>query len=208
MNWTDNKILLFQDRNTPCKDIFQAVCDELAKYYLDKGFKYARSRPKLTYKDNEIKLEIKFFSSASNTPGEWVCFDFFPDFSSVELEKNSYPKPYILGPSTIMTKIGDWKDKKLIITETAFGERINHFDDYSEEPLFRYSNHCNVYGINKEKFDLLVTFIDSKIICWIEKAKTKEGILEVIKNRNSQTNWELDNSGLKEYAKRKFDFEF
>lgn len=208
MDWTDNNILLNQDVSTPCKDIFQAVCDELGEYYSDKGFKYARSRPKLTYKDNEIKLEIKFFSSASNTPGEWVCLDIIPVFVSLDLENTKYPKPYILGSSTIMTKIGDWADKKLIITETAFGERINHIDDYSEEPLFRYSNNCNVYGINKEKFDLLVSFIDSKIISWIEKAKTKEGILEVIKNRNKRTDWELNNSGLKEYAKRKFGIEF
>ncbi len=51
MNWTDNEILLNHNETTPCKDIFQAVCDELGKYYSDKGFKYARSKPKLTYKD-------------------------------------------------------------------------------------------------------------------------------------------------------------
>ncbi len=207
MNWTDSDTLLHHDETTPCKDIFQAVCNELGKYYSDKGFKYARSKPKLTYKDNEIKLDIKFFSSASNTAGEWVCLDIIPDFVSIDLMKDKYPNPYILGPSTILTKIGDWSDKRLIITETAFGERIENIDDYSEEPLFRYSNNCNVYGIDSGKFEMLVSFIDSKIISWIGKAKTKEGILEVINNRNKRTDWELKNSGLREYAKRKFDIE-
>jgi hypothetical protein len=49
MAWTTNSILINHTQShTPCKDIFQAVCDEIGAFYSKKGFKYTASRPKIT----------------------------------------------------------------------------------------------------------------------------------------------------------------
>ena len=199
MNWTENEILLNQTLDSAPKDIFQAVCDELGKYYSKKGFKYARSTPKLTYKDKEIKFELRFSSSSSNTRGEWVSLDMFPSISSIELEKEKHIRPCIMSVSSMLTKKGNWENKNLIITETIFGEKIEHIDEQLNEPIFRYSNHCNVYGIDKIKFEKLVGFINEKILIWINKIKTDSGVNEILENKNQRTNYEIDNSGLLDY---------
>jgi len=66
MSWTENKTLLEYSKYTPCQEIFQALCDELGKHYEAKGFKYSRSRPKLTIEKDNIKLVIAFWSSRNN----------------------------------------------------------------------------------------------------------------------------------------------
>jgi hypothetical protein len=69
MSWTENKLLLNHSGYTPCNEIFHAVCDEIGKYYEKYGFKYSRSKPKITHKDQDLKLDICFWSSGSNIPG-------------------------------------------------------------------------------------------------------------------------------------------
>ncbi len=80
MNWTENNTLLNYTKYTPCKDIFQAVCDEIGRYYAQFGFSYARSRPKITFKNKDIKLDISFWSSGYNTPGDYVKLEIIPAF--------------------------------------------------------------------------------------------------------------------------------
>lgn len=199
MNWTENEILLNQNIDSAPKDVFQAVCDEIGKHYLNKGFKYARSTPKLTYKDKDIKFEIRFSSSSSNTRGESVSLNMFPSISSMELVKMKHKRPFILGVSTMLTKKGNWKNSNLLITETIFGEKIEHIDEQMNEPIFRYSNHCNVFGIDEIKFKKLIDFLNDKILIWITKIKTTSGIEEILQNKNYRTGYEIENSGLLDY---------
>jgi hypothetical protein len=59
MAWTSNEILLNHTQShTPCKEIFQAVCDEIGAFYTKKNFKYTASRPKITIEKYGIKVEI------------------------------------------------------------------------------------------------------------------------------------------------------
>ena len=197
-------ILFNHNRETACKDIFQAACDEIGLYFEQKGLKYSRSRPKLTLKDEEILLTIPFFSSASNQPGESVCMDILPNIQSVQLMKEKHPKPYILATSAMLTMKGDWENSQLVKSETVFGEKVERIVERSKEPLFMYSNTINVYGITKEQFQLLLSFIEEKIIIWFELIKKPEGISRILDNRNYRTNYEIEHSGLLDYAKLKF----
>ena len=58
--WKTNSKLKTYSAYTPTKEIFKAVCDEIAEYYVPKGWKYAKSRPKITYNDKKVKIEIAF----------------------------------------------------------------------------------------------------------------------------------------------------
>ena len=82
MAWTTNETLLNYNQYTPCKAIFQGACDEIGKYYAQKGFKYTPSRPKLSIEKNRVKLEIAFFSSRTNTTGRWVTLEIIPTISA------------------------------------------------------------------------------------------------------------------------------
>ncbi|MEA9411585.1 hypothetical protein [Flavobacterium sp. PL02] len=194
MSWTDNKTLLEYSKYTPCQDIFQAVCDELGKHYETKGFKYSRSRPKLTIDKDNIKLVIAFWSSRSNTPGEWVNLEISPNFYSKQLAKTSNIKGFLFGHTGLFYhKYSD--NPKEIMVKQIFGGETERVDEYSSESKIIESNNCNVYGIDKEKFDSIVKFIDNKIVPWTSKLATEEGIIELLTNASPTRVWSLNGKG-------------
>lgn len=187
--WTDNKTLLEYSQYTPCKDIFQAVCDEIGNHYLKKGFKYSRSRPKIAIQNEKLKLEIGFSSSGSNTPGQSVNLQILPSFYSKQL-KDSNINGYLFGHTGLFYhKYID--DVKRIRVNKIFGKTIERTDEYSNESKIIDSNNCNVYGLQKENFDKIINFIDTKIIEWFDKIQTKSGILELIENASPMRIWSI-----------------
>lgn len=214
MSWTENEIILNQRPTMASSDLFQAVCDELGNHYLERGFKYSKSRPKIVFRDKELKLEICFWSSRSNTPGRHVTLQIVPTFYSNEVIKN--------GTSTISSKIA----KGLLISNTAlfmhnhnegdniqrvkqiYGEILKQEDGAYGGNVIRYNSTCNIYGIDEVKFKALIEFIDTMVLPWIGKLKTEEGIHELINDRPkgvySSLLGEGSNSDFIPYCKLKF----
>jgi hypothetical protein len=209
MSWTENKTLLEYSKYTPCQEIFQAVCDEIGQHYEKKGIKYSRSRPKIVFKDKEIKLEICFWSSRSNTPGEAVNLEILPNFYSLELAKHSKIKGFLFGHTGINSKKYT-DDKKKIRVIQIFGDILERIDEYSYESVIRFNHNCNIYGLDKEKFEKIIEFIDLTIITWIDKIKTEQGLHELLDNPTDMRIWSLNlngkggNSDFVEYVKTKF----
>jgi hypothetical protein len=207
MNWTENVVLKNSSGTTPCSEIFQAVCDELGHHYEQRGFKYSRSRPKVVSKEKEIKLEICFWSSASNTPGRYVNLEILPNFYSLELAKQSSIKGFLFGHTAIFDEKYT-NDKRKIKVIQIFGDVLEREDEYSQESVIRHNNNCNVFGLDKVKFDKIVEFIDSKILPWTDKIRTEKGLLELLKNptktRIGSLNGKGTNSDFVNYVKAKF----
>lgn len=208
-NWTENNLLIEYSKYTPCKDIFQAVCDEIGKYYKDRGFKYSRSRPKLSYQDNLIKLDIIFSSSRSNTPGEYVNLEILPNFYSVELSKRSKSKGFLFGHTGIFEHKYTNENSKIRVNQ-IYGNVLERIDEYSSESVIKDNNSCNVYGIDELKFKKIINFIDNKIIVWVKKLKLEKDVSELIENATGLTQWSLNlngeegNSEFKNYVKLKY----
>ena len=193
MAWTDNKILLEYSQYTPCKDIFKAVCDEIGKHYSEKGFKYLRSRPKISFQNEKLKLEIGFSSSGSNTPGQSVNLEILPSFYSKQL-KDSRINGYLFGHTGLFYHKYTEEVKKIRVKK-IFGEVIERTDEYSDESKIIDSNNCNVYGLQKENFDKILNFIDTKIISWFDKLQTKNGVIELIENASTTRIWSINGQG-------------
>lgn len=70
--WEENSVLNHISAYTAPKDIFHAVCNELGRYFTLKGAKYTKSKPSLKWKGNKLRCEMGFWSSGSNTQGNWV----------------------------------------------------------------------------------------------------------------------------------------
>lgn len=70
--WQEGSALYNKSPYVPPKDIFQAVCDELGRYYLQGGAKYTRSNHKIKWNFERVCCEMGLRSSHSNTRGEWV----------------------------------------------------------------------------------------------------------------------------------------
>lgn len=207
MNWTENKILLEYSKYTPCQEIFQAVCDEIGMYYEKKGGKYTRSRPKITFKDNKLKVEICFWSSKSNIPGEYVNLEILPNFYSTEIVKSNKSKGLLLGHTALFIRKYLVNPKQIKVRQ-IFGEEIERIDEHSTESVIRDNHTCNIYGLDESKFNMIIQFIDKNIISWIGKLKTEEGVLELIENACETRIWSLNgkggNSDFIEYVKLSF----
>lgn len=70
--WEQGSILNETSPYAAPKDIFQAVCNELGRYYSQGGAKYTKSNRKIKWSFERIRCEMGFWSSHSNIPGEWV----------------------------------------------------------------------------------------------------------------------------------------
>jgi hypothetical protein len=69
------------------KDIFQAACDELGRYFARDGMRYVRSRPRLEHKRGELALVMAMWSSRRNMPGEAVALEVVSTVYSSALKK-------------------------------------------------------------------------------------------------------------------------
>jgi hypothetical protein len=193
--WTENKILLEYTQYTACKDIFKAVCDEIGKHYSEKGFKYLRSQPKIIFENEKLKLEIRFSSSGSNTPGQSVNLEILPSLYSKQIEDSNI-KGYLFGHTGFFYHKYK-EDVKKIRVNKIFGEVIERIDEYSNESNIIDSNNCNVYGLQKENFEKILSFIDTKIITWFDKLQTQNGVLELLENASVSRIWSLNGQGSK-----------
>jgi hypothetical protein len=204
MNWTDNKTLLDYSKYTPCNDIFQAVCDEIGKYYVAQhGFTYARSRPKITIKNKDFKLEIAFWSSRSNIPGDYVNLEIIPIFYDLNAPKN-YPKKDILFTHCAILYHTYTNDIQRVRHVSIFGEVEELVLDYSYESVIKDLNMCNVYGLDEAKFKKIIAFLDTKIIVWLDKIKTESGILELMNDPCDTQLMDFKNGCLVDYIQRNF----
>jgi hypothetical protein len=163
MAWTNNKILLEYDKYTPCKAIFQAVCDEIGAYYVAKGFKYSPSRPKLVLKKDDFTIEIAFLSSRNNTPGQYVHLEIIPALSakSAKLEEN--PKGILSQYPDLFYHPSDEIPPKMTIHE-IYGGVIYNTESWITESVIRDYHACDVYGLDEERFLKIIAFIDHKIL--------------------------------------------
>lgn len=162
------------------KEIHQKVCDKLAIYFVNKGFKYLKSKKQLVYIDDKIKLQILFASSRSNSPKD-ISLQILPTFYSVELMNQKVSNGLLFDHAAIFYSKNNDLQKSIKIIEIFDGEKIHNIEDRANSEII-LSRYCNIYELSDINFQKIITFIETKIIIWIEKLKTEKGILELTKN--------------------------
>lgn len=70
--WEEGSVLYSDSPYIAPKDIFQAVCNELGRYYTQKGAKYTKSNRRLKWQGEKLRCEMGLWSSHSNIPGKYV----------------------------------------------------------------------------------------------------------------------------------------
>ena len=173
-NWSNDSILKAYTEQTPCKETFQAVCDKIGEHYTQQGWKYAHSRPKITYKTKDIKLEIAFWSSGSNMPGSYVNLEIIPALSALDFAKEMKSKGidtkgYILGLTNLFSESSLDVPKGRKRTINLLEENAEFDEEPEEIGVLRYNHNINIYGINEADFEKIICFIDEKIISWLDR---------------------------------------
>jgi hypothetical protein len=168
-NWSfkPDSVLNKISRSTDCSKIFQAVCDELGDYYQKQGFKYSRSGPHLTIQFGDIKLKLAFWSSRSNTLGDFVTLEIIPSFYSVslakQLSKTTKENGFLFGPDVVFEKYEYCEADCDVIIRYPFKAELKRSDP-TYKNLVKYSNKINVYGLSTNNFVKLVNYINQHVI--------------------------------------------
>ena len=127
--------------NDEPKVIFDEVCKQIGLYYKDKeNFKCLKR--KLRWKNAVVQLEFGFWSSHSNTRGDWVCFEIVPCIYALDtfgMEKNgliyTFRKPITFDVCHIDSKLFN-KIIGAIENEIEFAQKIctkEGFSNFMEE---------------------------------------------------------------------------
>lgn len=176
---------------TTSKEYFQYVCNLIGEYYKSRGFKYSPSRPKISYKKEDIKLEVTFWSSRSNEFGEHINLEILPRFYSIKHKE--VKKGYLFNNTSILIKKYT-EDKSKIRVNQIYGDTIERTDEYSRESVIKDNNHCNINDFTELKLNKIIDFIDTKIIYWIDRIKSEEGIIELTENIPNSVSYYLKES--------------
>ena len=89
--WETGSVLFRYTPYTAPREIFQAVCGEIARYYSARGMKYTKSNRKLKWQGETLRCEFGLWSSHSNIAGRWVNLDVIPTIyaqDKTDMEKN------------------------------------------------------------------------------------------------------------------------
>ena len=205
-NWKNNSILNNQTENTSPKEIFQAVCDEIGSYFETKNFKYSKSTPKITLKDKEYKLEIRFNSSASNYAGGYVNLEINSNLYSLKLAKqdnsNSKFKGLITGVTTPLSKTLPSKFSSASkVVETIDGKIIEHSREEFTYQEYTYNRNINLYQITPSLLRRIIEFIETKIVFWYEEFKTNDGLVKLVNQMGGSAKYSIDKENFYEYLR-------
>lgn len=113
-----------------CKEVFHAVCDQLAQHFEPEGLRYTRSRPRLRQRRGDLELSLAFWSSHSNIEGSWVCLETVASVRSRSLE--AWMKQTGVGRNGVILSV-----------------------DTLDAKTGRYENSENVWGLTPKTFDAL-----------------------------------------------------
>lgn len=123
--WEEDSILFNVSEYTPTKDIFQAVCNELGRYFKLQGGKYTKSRPTLKWKGKKLRCEMGFWSSHSNMQGNWINLEIVT--SVYALDDSNMERKGILNYSPRPENFNVYK-----IDQKLFAQIVNYIEETLE----------------------------------------------------------------------------
>lgn len=185
IKFSPDSILNRQTENTAPKDIFQAVCDIIGEHYKTLGFKYARSRPKITLKDSDFEIVIAFWSSGSNMAGSYVNLEIIGHAYSKKLAEqdkidgNTF-KGFVLSHADFWTKLNNSNPNGTIKTYLLDGELAAERTEDYEYAIDRYNCNYNLYGVTEDKVEKIIQYIDKYFIEQIKGLVDKEKMLKFL----------------------------
>ncbi len=166
--WLGNSLLYNVNASIPSKDIYQAVCDEIGRFYQGKGFKYAPSGKRLEYQYLDFKIKIQFASSHYNSGGEWVLLEINTGIYPQRLQKQykeakEASLPIILTNVDLLDEVLPDKLKGTVIGVDLFGHEQEVVEEGRPYALRKHARSVNIYNISLNDFRKILTYLN-KII--------------------------------------------
>lgn len=203
--WSTDSILNHQTEATPPREIYQAVCNAIGAYFIQEGFKYARSTPKIWTKDQDHKLEIVFSSSGSNYAGGIVNLEINAYLYSLEIIKNRQGKGLLNTALTpLIKKLEGAYDLGTQVVRQINGEELVYKKENQNFNELIYNRNVNLYGIDEELFGQIIQFIEIRQIQWLKDIINPDRTLELLDKCGSRAKLGLIRTDFLDYFKMKY----
>lgn len=82
--WEENSVLYSNSPYILPRDIFQAVCNEVGRYYQEKELQYVKSKRELKWEGTNLWCKLGLWSSHSNIQGKWVAFEIVTSLFAID----------------------------------------------------------------------------------------------------------------------------
>lgn len=204
--WEEDSILNKQTVLTPPKEIYQAVCDALGKYFSKQGFKYSRSIPKIVKSEEGFQLELIFRSSGTNSSGESSSLEINGYIRSLELMKiDKSEKGYLNSPTTPLGKVlsNEYPIGTKFVKQ-IFGETISYVENHRDFNEFTFNRSANVYLITTEKFEMLVKFIEDNILNWLSNLVRQNKMMSCLRESSKPSKLSLERTSFLKFVELKY----
>ena len=169
--WEEGSVLYRYGAYTPPRQIFEAVCGELGRYYTKAGKTYTKAGRKIKWKGKNIKCEIGLWSSHRNMPGKWINLEVVANVWALDARY------------TERKGILDFPVREELAPTGSVNTAVIHIDGHrTERPaedgcdaVVIYGNNCNLWGIDEKLFADIVRYID-RVADKAVLMETKEGM--------------------------------
>jgi hypothetical protein len=207
-----DSILIHYNEQTPNREIFKAVCNEVGNFFTQYGFKYAPSGPKLEFKnkDNDLSLQFMFISGHSNWQGSHVNIEIIPNIYSKKLAQldklETYDaKGFLLGRIDLTYRRDVHKPPRhvtvVLLDGTIASERT---EEIYEVGTVVYNANYNIYGISPENLVRIIQYMVRTAVLPFLKLAEKEYFIHFIEN-SASAHFGRDTERLKKYIELSFN---
>ena len=146
-NWSNE--ILKHPKNKEPKEIFEAYCGELGKYYENQNFKYFKSRPRIEKQISDIVQTINFWSSRVNVKNEHVHLEILPHVKSKSLKK--WIKTNEIGRNEFLFSLKIDYPRNIDILNHSFGDFKKLSQDIDQKILSKL-NEFVIMTLDLRKF--------------------------------------------------------
>lgn len=197
--WQTGSILNNDNARTASRDVFDATCHEFALYFQPKGGKYARSRKRISFEKNGVRLVIGFNSSRSNMRGDWIAVELGISFYYMDfIEPGKEYRGVILGDMDLFSKKLVGHPDGTIIIKKIIGDDIVRIEEGREsEEMFGKVFNC--YGLTEADFSVIAKFLQTEVLCWLDKINDPNEIVKLVERVGAHGRWSMTNSRFRDF---------
>lgn len=206
--WTTDSLFNGDVFSAKPSEVFRAFCDELGNYFQSEGLKYRKSKPLITFEDDEVKIDIGFNSSRSNMSEQWIAVELGINIYWKELVRAKElrgEKVYggVIGDMSIFSKRLDDERPGTIVIENIYGDVVRRNEENSESE-FRYNKVFNIHGLTTDKFQKIIDFFEIKILNWSKDIRDEEKVKQLTLNAGTWGRCMLKSENFKAFSELKY----
>lgn len=183
--WEKGSVLYNQTPQVQTNRIFQAVCDELGRYYTEKGFGYHKGQNSVVFEDNNIKAYVTILLSYENMEEKSIWIEISSVFYDTQLTRDCTGDNILFSYNDITFDYDLQNPSEKHIVKQLYGREVEveNMAGKKDCETVWYGRSCGIYNITPENFLKITEYINKRIFPWVKKIQTLQGVQELIERK-------------------------